>query len=111
MLLELGASKKLLTLSKTEESIVAGVEKELARMFGDVALVPLSQTPADIPTSSTKELYILQRWSMKWETFVDVKEATEVEDGDRLTAVSFSPLPASTAAKNVRKVLTPMFKS
>ena len=68
------------TLFCPKHSLVASVEKELAKLFGDVALVPLSQTPAVVPTSSTKELYILQRWSKKWETFVDVKEAAEVKD-------------------------------
>ena len=96
VLLELGASKKLLTVSSTD--LLAKVQIELVKAFGDVvALVPLSKSPSDVlSTSSSKELYILQRYSKKWDTFVDVREVAEVKDGDKLTAVVFNPRPAST---------------
>ena len=92
VLLELGASKKLLTVSSTD--LLAKVQIELVKAIGDVALVPLSKSPADVFTSSSKEMYILQRFSKKWDTFVDVGEVAEVKDGDRLTAVAFNPRPA-----------------
>ena len=77
------------------------VERELARVMGDVSLVPLPQPDVEVSSSSVKKLYLLQRWSKKWGAFVDVKDAEEVKDGDKLTAVPvYSPATASTSNVN-----------
>lgn len=36
---------------------------------------------------SVKGNYILQRWSGKWQCFVDCKSVEEIEDGDKMTVV------------------------
>ena len=95
VLLEIGCSKKL--LSVTEETLLNVVERELTLM-GDVSLLPFKHSPSDFPGAS-KEFYILQRWSEKWNAFVDIKDASEVSAGDRLTVVSCPK--TSTAMSNV----------
>ena len=93
VLLEIGSSRKRLSFSR--ESILSAVETEL-KLMGDVALLPLGKAPSDFPAG--KELYILQRWSEKWGSFVDVKEVDEIISGDRLTVV---PVPKTAGGSNV----------
>lgn len=86
VLLEIGSSRKPLN-DVTEQSLVNLVEAEL-KVMGEVALLTFGKSPSDFP-SGYKEFYTLQRWSDKWASFVDVKEAKEVTSGDRLTVVPF----------------------
>ena len=83
VLLEIGESKKVLTV--TEDTLVRVVEEEMV-VLGDAALLPFGFSSFDVPGAS-KEFYILQRWSDKWCAFVNVKKGTEVVAGDRLTIV------------------------
>jgi len=85
VLFEIGSSRKPLTV--TRETLVEAVERELAKVFGDACLLPFQYHEED-STSSKKVMYLLQRWSDKWDAFVDVMETDEVKDGDRLTVVS-----------------------
>ena len=91
MLLEIGSSRKLLCCM--QDTLVGVVEEEL-KLMGDVSLLPFN--PADLPATS-KAYYILQRWSDKWQAFIDVKEASEVSAGDHLTVVP-CPKPAATSS-------------
>ena len=76
------------------------MERALASCVGDACLIPFARPPSDVPTTSKKVLYLLQHWSVKWEAFIDVKCADEVQNGDRLTAVTaFSGNTTSTAMK------------
>ena len=68
VLLEIGESKKVLTV--TEETLVRVVEEELT-VLGDAALLPFNFSSCDVPGAS-KQFYILQRWSEKWCSFVNV---------------------------------------
>lgn len=43
--------------------------------------------------------YLLQVWCPKWESFVDVRDVRDVEDGDRL-AVAALPKPPSAVCDN-----------
>ena len=98
VLFEFGGSRKPLSLQR--DSLVGVVERELVSFVGDACLLPFAKLPSDVPTTSKKVLYLLQRWSDKWDAFVDVKCADEVQDGDRLTAVpAFSGNTTSTANK------------
>ena len=68
-----------------------------SKFMGDVALLPFGKSPSDFPGAS-KEFYILQRWSDKWTSFVDVNETKEACSGDHLTVV---PVPKSAASSSV----------
>ena len=96
VLFELGGSRKPLSLQR--KNVTGVLEREIASSVGDACLVPFSRLPCDIPSTSKKVLYLLQRWSVKWQAFVDVKSADEIEDGDRLTAVRVFSGTTSTAA-------------
>ena len=49
--------------------------------------------------SVTKDVYILQRWALKWETYVDVTDLEQVEDGDRLTVIRQEDTSSSSATE------------
>ena len=95
VLLEIESSRKRL-VGVTEETLVSAVEQELS-VLGDVALLPFKHSTTS--SDQSKDYYILQRWSDRWGGFVDVKEASEVMDGDRLTVVLCSK--PSTSKSNV----------
>ena len=46
---------------------------------------------------SSPSVYILQRWTERWNTFVDVENVMEVKDGDRLT-VNLKPVGSPVKA-------------
>ena len=68
------------------------IERVLIR---DVALTPFLTPHVEVASMSTKQLYILQRWSNMWRTFVDVNG---VNDGDKLTAAPLFPRGTTSAA-------------
>ena len=104
VLFELGGSRKPLSVQRND--LISIVECELASIVGDACMVPFALLPSDVPTTSKKILYLLQRWSVKWQAFVDVKSADELQDGDRLTAVpAFSGNPTSTPAMKLSSFL------
>ena len=43
------------------------------------------------------DVFLLQRWSPKWECFVDVGDVQDLLDGDRLTAVPMPPPQSSSS--------------
>lgn len=90
MLFEIGSSRKRLNV--TWESLVHKVEEEL-KVMGDVALLPFG---GDFP-GGTKEYYILQWWSEKWNCFVDITACEGVGPGDRLTVVSAPKCSSSSS--------------
>ena len=94
VLLEIESSRKRL-VGVTEETLVSAVEQVLS-VLGYVALLPFKHSTS---SDQSKDYYILQRWSDRWGGFVDVKEASEVMDGDRLTVVLCSK--PSTSKSNV----------
>ena len=47
-------------------------------------------------TGTLRRAFILQRFSSKWNTFIDVDKAEEVSNGDRLTVV---PTPIAATQK------------
>lgn len=47
-----------------------------------------------------KEVFLLQRWSTKWQTFVDVSATEEIISGDKLTV---APKSLMESPKKVRE--------
>ena len=69
------------------ETVVFAVEREMGALGRDITIAP----PSGESEATNKLVYILQRWSPKWEAFVDVSSVGEICDGDRL---SVTPKPA-----------------
>ena len=88
VLLSIRESTKVLLI--TEDTLFSVVEQELS-ILGDVALLPLGFSSADLPRM-LKRFYILQRWSDKWSAYVNVKLMAEALVGDHLKVV---PCPKS----------------
>ena len=85
VLLEIGEdSRKELRIDK--DNVVFAVEGELGQLGMDGILAYFSCVRGE-KHRSDKRVYILQRWSEKWENFVDVTDVEQIKDGDRLTVV------------------------
>lgn len=84
VLFEYKGSKR--TIKCTTSGLVDRICTELDALGHPNASVCCRQSP------SSSKGYILQRFSVKWDTFIDVDAAEEVSTGDRLTVV---PRPAS----------------
>ena len=54
-----------------------------------------SLSPAN--EQSSKQVYILQRWSKKWSAYVDVTDVAQIANGDRLSIMSQHPSPKETS--------------
>ena len=67
------------------ELVTEVIREEIVRFGDTVAVVQLS---GDESTDSVKGfVYLLQRWSNVWDTYVDVKETDDLEDKYKLTFV------------------------
>ena len=42
---------------------------------------------SEAPGNAKPPVYILQRWSEKWQAFIDVSNESEIVDGDKLTVI------------------------
>ena len=40
-----------------------------------------------VASSKPKEVYRLKRWSSRWDCFVDIMDASQIADGDKLIAM------------------------
>ena len=83
-LFELHESRKTLTITK--DNVIFTVEEELGKLGVDGVLAYFSY-PRGERRHGGKDVYILQRWTEKWKTFVDVPDVDQIQDGDRLTIV------------------------
>ena len=92
ILLEVGDSRKV--LSATRGELVYVLESELGILGIDGVLAYFSCARGQ--TAGSKKVFILQRWSEKWKSFVDVTDIDQVFDGDRLTIVMQHPSDAQT---------------
>ena len=84
VLFELHESRKTLTITK--DNVIFTVEEELGKLGVDGVLAYFS-CPRGERRHGGKDVYILQRWTEKWKTFVDVPDVDQIQDGDRLTVV------------------------
>lgn len=81
----------------SSEAITEIVTRELQRLGKRRAQV----YTADADLSEVRgRAYLLQVWCPQWESYVDVRDAREVEDGDRL-AVTPKPKPPSVVCVTV----------
>ena len=102
VLLEVDGYKRQLRVSIY--SAFSSIERELDKLKKDVSLL---QIGAAIPTPEGKiNLYVLQRYCNKFETFVDVTDERQLRDGDRLTITCLSP---SGSAGSTAVSLLPSF--
>lgn len=103
ILFEFKSSKRALKVTK--ENLVIETEKFLGQTLGEDAKLVLGDDH-ELARSSSKFLYILQKFSKKWDKFVDVTDVEDVEDGDRFTAspMSRDEEPA-VSASNMRVLL------
>ena len=85
-LLEFGASKQQLKLKDpTFTGTVIDVEKALGAIGKDVSIL----CPGKSPTGS-KEVFVLQVWSDRWKSYVNMSQDDTVKDGDHLTVSQVS---------------------
>ena len=104
MLLKLEGSRKQLRGCK--EDLPFAIERELGKWGKDACLLPLSASGTDSVSGSAtsgKQRFILQRWSSKWSTYVDVSSLSELESGDKLTVV-LQPTNTVTTSGEVREM-------
>ena len=79
-LLEFGASKQQLKLvDPTFTSAVIEVEKALGAIGKDVSVL----CPGKSPTGS-KDVFVLQVWSKRWKSYVNMSHNDTIKDGDHL---------------------------
>lgn len=98
VLFEYKESRKPLSVQRS--SIIGVVERELATCVGDACLIPPGKNLCDVPSSSKKVMFHLQRYSQKWKTYIDVTSEEDVQDGDKLTAVPvFATAPSEVRTK------------
>lgn len=92
VLFEYRGSRRQLTASNGE-NLIECVTTELRRIGRSRAQVYTANV--DLRTvDRNREVYLLQKWSPQWECYLDVSQASEISDGDRL-AVVIKPKPPS----------------
>ena len=89
MLLEVGESRRELHISEGE-NVAAILEEEIGKTLNKAVTVRSSAEPPR-PEASAVDFYVLQRWSTKWDAFVDI-QPSQVTSGDRISAVLQSPV-------------------
>ena len=92
VLFEYRGSRRTLTAS-TGEKAVDCVTAELQRIGRSRAQVYTANVNLST-VDRNREVYLLQKWSPQWDCYLDVHEASEINDGDKL-AVVIKPNPPS----------------
>jgi len=77
--------------SAGEEELVYVVEREMGSLGMDGVLAYFSCPRGE--WLGIKTVHLLQRWSQKWNSFVNVTDVDQVVDGDRLTITLQSSAP------------------
>ena len=93
VLLEVGSSCRI--LKATTESLLLVLEREL----GSVCLDGILALSSSTSENTDKKVFVLQRWTDRWHTFVDVTDKAQVKDGDKLTLVCKPDSSTSTMDK------------
>ena len=83
MLLELSNSRK--EIHEERDYLVCVIKEELKKIGKNGILAYLSCERGH--HSLKQNVFILQRWALKWETYMDVTDLEQIEDGDRLTVI------------------------
>ena len=90
VLLEYKNSRRALKV--TAHHMLETVEKELIALGAKRPVVEL----AGVERSQRGTHLILQRWSSKWEAYVDVSNVWDITEGDKLVVI---PRPAASGAR------------
>ena len=78
-LLEFGTSKQQLKLEDPSfTALVITVEKALGAIGKDISILCPGKSP-----SGSKEVFVLQVWSDRWQFYVNLSQGDAVKDGDR----------------------------
>ena len=92
VLFEYRGSRRTLTASSGENALEC-VTTELHRIGRSRAQVYTANVDLNT-TDRNQEVYLLQKWSPQWNCYLDVREAGDISDGDKL-AVVMKPKPPS----------------
>ncbi len=96
MLLEYEGSRRPLTA--TADELLDAVAHELRSL--QVSARPVVRVRLS-DEDEERTYYLLQRWSAKWETYVDVQDVAEVASGDKITVIRRTvQSPVSTIARS-----------
>ena len=93
LLLQLGNSNK--KVHEDRDHLVYIIEEELDKVGRNGILAYFSCERGH--RSVTKDVYILQQWDSKWETYVGATDLEQVEDRDRLTVIRQEDTSSSSA--------------
>ena len=97
---------------KNGEDALVCLEGELRRIGKDVRFEISESADAQDDSDSTKEVCRLQRWSKRRNCFVDITDASQIVDGDKLSTIclrrsrrrrcirSLDACPASTSSSD-----------
>ena len=71
------------------DAIFKAVERELAACVGDACLQPPGMS---LRLPQRNRFFLLQRWSLRWNSFIDVQSVGDINDGDKIMVVlAFAP--------------------
>ena len=95
VLFEYKESRRQLTVSPA--AICEVVAEELGK-FGYAAPVVKLSGPESESISQSRSEYLLQRWSQRWDAFVDVERVEDIKSRDRITVI---PKPSYSQVGNL----------
>ena len=93
LLFEYCESRRCLRVRR--ENVCESIEQELSRFGKQGIRVQL------LAHSGSSSSYLLQRWSTTWNTYIDVEDAADLEDKDRVTVVQMSSVRSPKVYINV----------
>ena len=86
VLLEVERFRREVHIKNGEDALVC-LEGELRRIGKDVRFEISASASVQDSSDSTKEVCRLQRWSKSRKCFVDITDASQIIDGDKLIAI------------------------
>ena len=95
LLLEVEQSRTVIKVPPKSENVLKAVNEAAARV-NPKAVVVLDNTCTE--AENTSSYFVLQRWSTKWNSFVDVKKSSDVNNHDKLKLV---PMPRLALGERV----------
>lgn len=93
VLFEYRGSRRQITIA-SGDSVTKCIGDELHLVGRAGARVVTADTDLNNTEAEGGRVYLLQKWSPQWDCYVDVSNANEIKDGDRLAVVA-KPKPPS----------------
>ena len=87
LLFEYRGSRRQLTVAGGE-TVTSVVSEELRSLGRRRAQVFTSNDAVPSGGERSPDIYLLQKWSTKWECYVDVTHPNELADGDKLAVIA-----------------------